>query len=287
MKRPRLCEVREFLEDCFYGAVNQAFVAKYCLDRLRGRYGFLKENCVLKDKHKGGHSFIVGNAPSAGEQDLKPLKDEITFFVNRAFQHPDYEYIKPTYHILVDGKMATGVWPVRFLDEILEKNPHVTLLLNAHWYYLPQFQPYKKQANICWIMGTLTFTPFTRFRRIDLTRITHSYNVVEQGISAALYMGLKTIYFTGVEGNGLFYQLIGKDSHYYGNNTENLTMDTREISRSLSSGSRWLRGWCAINGYCEQHGVDLVNLTRGGIMDMTRRECYEDVVMRLNKAKHS
>ena len=63
----------------------------------------------------------MANGPSIKNQDLKPLKNEITFFLNRAFLHQDYEFIKPKYHIFIDPKLATGEWDITFLDEFIKK----------------------------------------------------------------------------------------------------------------------------------------------------------------------
>ena len=41
--------------------------------------------------------------------------------VNRSFDHPDYETIQPNYHIIVDSKLASGVWPLDYIDIIFKK----------------------------------------------------------------------------------------------------------------------------------------------------------------------
>ena len=63
--------------------------------------------------------------------------------VNRSFDHPDYETIQPNYHIIVDSKLASGVWPLDYID-IISKNPNVKLILNANWYHLEKFKVKKK-----------------------------------------------------------------------------------------------------------------------------------------------
>ena len=71
----------------------------------------MKKNTELKNIFKDKKGFLVANGPSIKNQNLKPLKNEITFFfLNRAFLHQDYEFIKPKYHIFIDPKLATGEW---------------------------------------------------------------------------------------------------------------------------------------------------------------------------------
>lgn len=40
---------------------------------------------ALKDKHNGDRCFIVGSGPSLGKMDLSPLRNEITFGLNRIY----------------------------------------------------------------------------------------------------------------------------------------------------------------------------------------------------------
>ena len=101
---------------------------EYIYKKLCGKYFFLKKNKILKDIHKEKRIFVLGNGPSLNDFDLKKLKNEIVIMVNRSFKHPDYAIIKPKYHIFVDSKLATGVWPMSFLDQIYEKNPEVKMI---------------------------------------------------------------------------------------------------------------------------------------------------------------
>ena len=135
------------------------------------------------------------------------LKNEIVFMVNRAFLDPRYQIIKPQYHVIVDNKLASGIWPITFLDQIAEMNPNVTFLLNSRWYRLPAFQVYKEKYKIFWLEQSLEFTQFAINQKLDLSTITYSKYVVEQAITSAIYMGLTNIYFLGVEGNGLAYTM--------------------------------------------------------------------------------
>ena len=270
---------KEILDDVYYEIYNKLKYAQCFYERiLKGKHKQLKKNIELKDIHKDKRCFVIGNAPSINKQNLKLLKNDIVFMVNRAFLHPDYENIKPTYHVIVDPKLATGEWPISFLDEIASKNPDVIFLLNSAWHDLAMFQTYKDKYKIYWIDQSLIFTPYVKNRNIDLTKRTYSMYVVEQAITTSIYMGIKKIYFTGVEGNGLAYLMMGKDSHSYGTNEEDLDLRWDKISRSYSSGSYWLRVWNNISLFCKIHNFEIINLTEGGIMNMVERKYFSDVV---------
>ena len=268
-------DVRLYWNDIFLLFANVWFRSQYAMKGGAKSHG-LMNNEKLKNIHSGKRLIVVGNGPSINEQDLRLLKGEITFFVNRGFLHPHYEAIQPTYHIIIDPKMATGEWPLDFLDEAAEKNPGVTFLLNGAWYQLPQFQSYKEKYNIYWLYQALFFTPNIR-RNIDLTRIGVGGAVVEQGILASIYMGAKDIYIIGVDYNGFAYDLLQKSSHFYGVNSENLTKGYRDIYKDLDMISTSFRQFELIAKYCHKKGVSLVNMTRGGVLDICQRMKYEDL----------
>jgi hypothetical protein len=262
-----------YLDDVFFEISNVAYKTLAYLKDRRRDHG-LADNLVLKNKYPSGKCFVVGNAPSVNRQDLTLLKNELTFFVNRAFLHPDYEFIKPTYHLFLDGKLQAGTWPLKFLDEIVEKNPDVTFLLNADWYHDAQFQPYKK-FNIHWIDTKLILTRFYT-KEIDLSNVcVGGGGVVESGILAAAYMGIKDIYFLGVDGDGLIHNLMGNNSHFYGSNPEDMSLDMLAVAKDLYFMSMSIRKWVYIADYCKKRDINLVNLTAGGILDICPRAEYE------------
>jgi len=270
---------KEKLDDFYFEIINKLRYTKFLYEKtFKGKHKQLEKNIELKDIHKGKRCFVVGNGPSINEQDLTLLKDEIVFMVNRAFLDPRYEIIKPKYHVIVDPKLATGEWPITFLDEIAKKNPDVTFLLNSSWFDLEIFQSYKEKYKIYWIDQSLEFTPYIKNRKVDLTRRTYSKFVVEQGITASIYMGAKEIYFTGVEGNGIAYLMLGMNSHSYGTNKEDLDLRWENISRSCYSGSNWLKCWNNISQYCKMNNIKFFNLTIGGIMTMAERKNFEEVL---------
>jgi len=275
-RRIRGGDVRIWWNDLFLPVANVYFRAQYLIRGGARAYG-LKQNRELKDIHRGKRVFIVGNGPSVKEQDLRPLKDEICFFVNRGFMHPCYEIIQPTYHIIIDPKLGTGEWPLSFLDEIAEKNPKVTFLLNGAWYNSPEFQPYKEKYKIFWLYQSLFLGRFF-CPKIDLTKIGVGGAVAEQCILASIYMRPKDIYLIGVDYNGIGYDFIKRSSHFYGSNPENLTKEFHTIALDLDMASTSFRQFELIASLCQRQGVNLINLTKGGVLDVCPRMNYEDVI---------
>ena len=272
MAKFNLWDFRIKNDDYFFELVNYAL--RFRAMRFRKD---LKPNRDLKDLHRGQRAWIILSGPSLNKQDIRPLKDDVLFFVNRAFKHKDYAYLKPSYHLFIDSKMATGEWPLSYLDEILEVNPDVTFLLNYRWARLPQFQEYKKKAKIYWIDTELMYTPFTK-RKMDLTRPVPGGAIFGACLAAAIYMGCKPIYFTGFDGNGLAFELTQEQSHFYGTNEENHLKATKDYVKDLYMMSRSLHGLMITSNYCKSKDVEIYNVTEGGIIEMFPRKRFSEVV---------
>jgi len=267
------------LDDYFFEMVNYLQRTVFFIQKMGGKYRFLQANRELKACHKGKRAFLVANGPSIKKQDLKLLKDEITFFVNRSFLHEDYAYVQPTYHIFVDSKLSSGEWEITMLDKVLEKNPNVTFLLNHKWYFLEKFQTYIEDPRfkIYWVNASLFTTPFHKKREIDLTTITYGSAVTGVAYMSSIYMGIEDFYFLGQDGNGLCYELTDGDSHFYGTNPENHLKTSRDIYRDLYMMHLSLKHWCYFSDYCRDIGFNVYNCTEGGIFDMFERKRYQDL----------
>ena len=279
MPRFNFWDFKLYLDDWFFEIVNVAQKSIFFTKKITGRYDFLKENIALKNSFKDKRAFLVANGPSIKKQDLKLLKDEITFFVNRAFLHEDYSYIEPTFHIVIDSKLATGEWEITMLDEILKKNPKVVFILNYKWFYLEKFQPYiqNEHYKIYWINSSLFTTRFYNNRSIDLTKITYGSAVTGVAFVASIYMGIRDFYFLGQDGNGLCYELTSKESHFYGTNPDNHLKTSRDIYKDLYMMHIALKHWHAFSQYCKEIGFNAYNCTEGGIFDMFERKKYEEL----------
>lgn len=62
----------------------------------------LKRLKAFKDKHKGKRCFIIGNGPSLKGMDLSPLKNELTFGLNRIYLLFDRLGFNTTYYVSVN-----------------------------------------------------------------------------------------------------------------------------------------------------------------------------------------
>jgi hypothetical protein len=244
--------------------------------KFTGKYYFLKKNKILKNTHKEERIFILGNAPSLNNFDLKKLKNEIIIMVNRSFDHPDYEIIKPKYHIFVDPKLATGVWPLSYIDEIYKKNPNVKLIFNSEWYYLEKFKEFRDKKNVFWVKSKSISLLFNNFNN-NLSDNISTMGVIGHAISSAIYLGSKKIYILGVELNGIIKLLADKDSHFSGKDPDYKNYTSWEWARDLGISSRGFRIWHRFNDHCKKNKIELINLSKTGLIDFMHEEDFNSL----------
>ena len=278
-------DLKHFSDDIIFEIVNYLLFFADKLKLSQSQKNFLKKNKKFYNIHKNDSGFLVANGPSLKTQNLKFLKDITCFFVNRSFLHEDYDFIKPSYHFIVDNKLNDGTWNINFIDQIFEKNPNVKLFLNIDWFHEKKFEYYKNinKYNLYWINPKLTMTPFHKFKKIDLTSLTFGAGVTGAAMTTMFYMGFKNIYFIGKDGNGLCYELTNRDSHFYGNNPENKKKEIKDIYKDLYMMSLSLKNWVNFENFSKRIGTNIYNCTDGGIFDMFERKKYEDIIKTILK----
>lgn len=245
------------IDDGFLGLASFVKnISKRCkLSYLSARIN-LKQDKIVAEKDL----FIVLNGPSVKKQNLLVMKDKDVMFVNRGFLHPTYKEFQPKYHVFVDTKMIKGLWPVSWLNEIWKLSPNTKVIMPLAWRSSPYLADYKENKNIIWL--------------------THEFPYLSIGVSAACFAfayqcGYKKIYFTGFEATGIGYEMIkAAESHFYGNDEEWKDMNSAQFSSALYQHSRHLRELNKLAIFLRKKGVEVVNLTQGGLLDMFKRENY-------------
>lgn len=236
--------------------------------RLKSLLSFNEQRLLAQMRRQprvgvGRETYIVLNGPSVKDQDLSVLVGKSVMFVNRGFKHPLYKDIKPEFHVFVDSKMMNGVWPVSWLDEILELTPEVTFVMPVAWASLERFRPYiQKGIKFYWIPASAPCT---------LTGVAGSC------FEFAIEQKFNTIYFTGFDGTALAYELISVNSHFYGVNEDDLTKTTKNYQVDLYMFSRHLRDLTHFAERCAKKNIAVINLTEGGLIDMFKRKKLTDV----------
>jgi hypothetical protein len=231
------------------------------------KYNFLKKNKELKDACNDKKIFIIGLGPSLNNYDLKKISGEVIIMVNRSFKHNDYEQLKPKYHLFMDDKMAMGIWPLTYIDEIFKKNPNCKILLNANWYYLDKFSSLRNNDQIYWVKSNYISLFFDNFSS-DLTKIISTGGgVVEEAISLSVYLGSKDINILGVDGNGIALLMCDLDSHFDGTDPDYKKHNSLLFAHDMILSSRGMRAWHRIAKALKKRNIKIFNRSKEGILD--------------------
>lgn len=222
-----------------------------------------KEMRSLPHEGVGKDLFIILNGPSLKNQDLTLLKGKNLMFVNRGFMHPLYKELQPKYHVFVDDKLVNGVWDIKWVDQIFEMCPNIKMIFPILWYFHPTFEKYKDDKRIFWQSWTLPF---------------YINGVSNNCFSFAIEQEFSNIFFTGFDGNGFAYDMVkaSGQSHFYGADPELLDMTSKQHVQAMFTTFLQIEDLRGTSCYCRKHGINIFNLTEGGICDMFIRRDFKD-----------
>lgn len=218
---------------------------------------------MMKRQHvNGGKMFVVLNGPSAKKQPLERVVGKMDIIcVNQGFRLPCYKKLQPKYHIFIDNKMLKGIWDVRWIDEILEMVPDITIVLPAAWGNSHLFQPYiRRGVKILWF------------------GLHSTHGVSAAAFNLAFALGYKEVYFTGYEGTAFPAMLMNMSSHFYGADPdEEEMMKPNNIMKNYQMGAWHFSRAKDTVRRVKKRGLRLINLTDGGIMNMYDRMPFDEV----------
>lgn len=215
----------------------------------------------LKNIHLGKRCFIIGNGPSLLVSDLERLHNEITFASNRIYRIYNKTEWRPDYYVAFEPEFVKGN-----IDEIIKIPVKKGRLINNIGY--------RDGADhiTYWINCTSQFcinketTKSVKFSE-DISRyVGDGYSVVFTIIQIAIYMGFKEIYLIGMDHN------YNDDftSHFYNDKTDDYQTPTFwkgiEYAYQLSK------------TYADNHGISIINITRGGNLEVFPRSSVEEVL---------
>lgn len=210
-------------------------------------------------------AIIIMNGPSINEQDFNLLVGEDVIFANRGFKHPLYKKIQPKYHVFVDSKIKNGIWPITWLDEILEMVPNITFVMPAQWASIPMLQPYvKKGVKFLWLFDNHTFVG--------------GMGCAGAAIRGAIAVGYKDIYITGFEKTGFANELLKSASHFYGINEENNIKTWDDYTQDFFMNFVFYIGAKVSAEDWKNKGINIYNITKGGVVEVFERRDFNNVL---------
>ena len=242
---------------------------KELLSRTKAAFGSVKlqSNSVV----------ICGNGPSIDELDFSVFAKTDVVVANYFYKHKNATVLNPRYYVIIDSKIESGVWPITMIDEIFAKIPNTSLFLDVRWAVNPKFSTYLKHPQIFWIFPSLL--PHAFFQpRTQIDKNLCSLNVVSCAISIMTSIGYKKLGIAGVDGDGLFREIINVKSHFYEGDKDISMNSYKDMIRSLFLSAENLWAWQGIVKTHKEKQIEIYNICKGGIMDCMPRISPEQFV---------
>lgn len=228
------------------------------------KYVVVKKNRFLIERKKSDVCYICALGPSLKNVDLAKIKGD-TMVVNRFYRtnesHPEFV---PTYYLMYDASFggkycselekAVDLYSDRGTFFLLNSKFAKLGLQNERLYYLSAFRGLFKGQNY----------------RID--RIMPSFaNVVGVAIGAAMGMGYKKIVLLGCDFNS-FASPVSNHCYKEKDNTRKI-----ELWFELYRYALVAHGHNVINDYALEHGIEVVNSTKGSLIDAYPFKIEEEI----------
>jgi len=137
-----------------------------------------------KNIHRGKRCFIIGNGPSLSQTDLHPLKNEITFGLNRIYLLFDKIGFATTYLVVINRYVIE-----QFYFEIAK----IPCIKFFNWYY---------RKSVEYTSDTLFIRPGfkIRFSKNPITQgVWEGSTVTYVAMQLAYYMGFSKVILVGVD----------------------------------------------------------------------------------------
>lgn len=222
---------------------------------------------TLKNVHMGDRCFIIGTGPSLNLDDLPRLQDELTFSCNSIVKFFPKTSWRPTYYCIVDPRVY----------DTLESNILAYPELKC-FYPTNRIKNFKGNGigfplNCCDMYRVKEPRVFrlTEFGSDPMKCFYDGATVVYSAMQIAVYMGFKTIYLMGVDCNyGYSKNFHNKDLEY--NSKDYKYRDTK------NTGLIMIEAFKIAKEYCDNHGIEIINLNHGGMLDVFPRKALDEVI---------
>ncbi|MEE3466919.1 MAG: 6-hydroxymethylpterin diphosphokinase MptE-like protein [Eubacterium sp.] len=235
----------------------------------------------FKDIHSGGRCFVIGNGPSLAPGDLDQISNEITIASNSVYAIYPYTSWRPTYYTTFDENFLFSIYSKPEKRGMLSENcRELFTAANRMGFQYRNEETLKNVNYFLFSPGYLTSEPLFSD---DISKIVYDMAMVTYiNLQLACYMGIKEIYFLGVDYS---YSIVsdssGKVTRREGSDyNEILQTAAREViwkNHYITREDRQLEGFFAAKKYADSHGIKIYNATRGGKLEVFERVKLDDI----------
>ena len=232
----------------------------------------------LKNSAEKERCFIIGNGPSLKISDLENLKKEDSFACNRIYGLYEKTEWRPKYYCSQDARVigqikndlniAIDNCEAAFLSYSFKKlyNDEVLNSPKTYLFYKPYVSVYSKDGT--YPEGIMPFSDDISTGIYDGLSVTYGM------IQIAAYMGYKEIYLLGIDHNYAMKNGIVDSSKSYAEGIKPIDMSS-QYPPELTLCENSFRG---ARKYCEEHGIKIMNATRGGKLEVFERISLDSLI---------
>lgn len=253
-------------------------VLRDAFDRLRPR---IEHNEALRGRHAGARCFVLGNGPSLGGMDLRPLRDKVTIAANSFYKHPQSGEVDLKYLCIGDPDFMKDTPKALEWHRVLdEHHPRATLLAHPDVLLLRERHGvHSKQELFTFKLGRPAQDPselnLDLSRPLNVGQMTGSLLM----IPLAIFLGARRIVLAGFDLN--HHVDPSRSYHFYASHAQfpefdSMTADHRyDYPRLLGAMRREFESHHLLCVRARAMGVEIVNATRGGLLDAYPRVEFE------------
>lgn len=226
---------------------------------------------TFKNRYKGKRCFIVGNGPSLNSTDLDLIRDEYTFATNRIYNIFGKTEWRPSFYVCVDPiqlienkddiKSMTNT--IKFISCRANLTGENCYKINDKRYYV--INPYKDYK--------------VKFSRDADRYITTHSTVTYVAMQLAIYMGFEEIILLGIDHT--FKVMTDSNNRIRINEkiNKNHFADQKESNQYIvfdANGAN--RDYEAVRNIANSRNITIINATRGGNLEVFKRQKLEEVL---------
>jgi len=260
---------------------------KALIDAFEGS-GELARIDELRNRHRGGRAFIVGNGPSIMKQDLTLLADELTFTTNWFVNHAQFNEIKPKFHVVSSHEMFGG-WGAkepklneRFVEQLAE-HKHAPETIFSHRFR----DAIRKDARLARNNSRFLIFDRPKFQideideiGLDLSHPMHDgyTGLITFAIPLVLHMGVEEIYMVGCDCDyGIKKPDDPKSYFYRPDQHPTSTTKFESLDRIWADDGPVFKTYDIVRNAVEASGVAIYNATHGGRLERLPRVSFESL----------
>lgn len=230
------------------------------LGLLKDQYSELK---ALHNAYEGKRCFVICTGPSLTLGDLEKIKDEYTFGMNSICKLAEKMGWVPTFYGIQDYKVYESIKDNIYMGSSCTYFTTYQMKerfdLGDYWTFFPfnsYYHIYEHQEKNEY---------YVKFSPDCHEMVYNGYTITYSLIQIAVYLGFKEIY------------IIGADNNF--NGPKRHIVEYSHVGANLdSAGDRMNVAYECAKKYADEHGIKIVNVTRGGMLEVFPRMSLEEVL---------